>query len=132
MTKNTLPKREYVTSEWFTEWGYTISPGRMIRKDNVKYIRYLEDDGEELYLLDRDPFEKHNAAKDEPELLANMRALLDSYIKDSEDPLYSLPVKADKRWRSHSCGYQNHRGPTAPEELSSNIAKVNVSLVRNQ
>lgn len=132
LTGNTLPKREYVTSEWFTEWGYTISPGRMIRKDNVKYIRYLEDDGEELYLLDRDPFEKHNVAKDEPELLANMRALLDSYIKDSEDPFYSLPVKADKRWRSHSCGYQNHRGPTAPEELSSNIAKVNVSLVRNQ
>ena len=95
-------------------------------------LNNLEDDGEELYLLDRDPFEKHNAAKDEPELLANMRALLDSYIKDSEDPFYTLPVKADKRWRSHSCGYQNHRGPTAPEELSGNNAKVNVSLVKNQ
>ena len=116
VTKGTLPEREYVTSEWFTEWGYTISPGRMIRRGNVKYIRYLEDNGEELYLLDKDPFEKKNVAKENEKLLAEMRALLDSYIKTTDDPFYSLTVKADKKWRSHKCGYQNHKGITAPED----------------
>ena len=28
---------------------------------------------------------------------------------------HGLEVKADRRWRSHKCGYQNHRGITAPE-----------------
>ena len=88
----------------------------MIRRGNVKYIRYLEDNGEELYLLDKDPFEKKNVAKENEKLLAEMRALLDGYIKTTDDPFYSLTVKADKKWRSHKCGYQNHKGITAPED----------------
>ena len=115
MDKGTLPEREFITSEWFTEWGYTISPGRMIRKGDVKYIKYLEGNGEELYLLDKDPGEKHNVKDFEPEILSQMRALLDKHIQDTDDPFYSLEVKADKRWRSHKLGYDNHRGIAAPE-----------------
>ena len=112
-----LPMREYVTSEWFTEWGYTVSPGRMIRRGNVKYIRYLEGESEELYMLDEDPHEKINRADDPSvkDTLSEMRALLDKYVKETDDPFFSLEVKADERWRSHKCGYQNHMGKTAPE-----------------
>lgn len=90
----------------------------MIRSGNVKYIRYLDDNGEELYLLDKDPYEKTNVAKylEYKDILLKMRSLLDSYIKNTSDPFYSLPVKADVKWRSHKCGYQNHRGITAPED----------------
>lgn len=113
----TLPDRPYVTSEWFTEWGYTISPGRMIRRGDVKYIRYLEGNGEELYFLDVDPHEKVNRASDASvrNTLHEMRALLDKYVTETDDPFFTLEVKADRRWRSHKCGYQNHRGITAPE-----------------
>lgn len=113
-----LPERKYVTSEWFTEWGYTISPGRMIREGDVKYIRFLEDGSEELYFLDRDSGEKENVAfrKGNEKVLSHMRALLDEYIRETDDPFYSLPVKVDRKWRKHEPGYQNHRGLTAPEE----------------
>ena len=112
-----LPERKYITSEWYTEWGYTISPGRMIRSGNIKYMRYLEGDGEELYDLEADPYEKRNLAGDESynDTLERMRDLLSEYIRESDDPFFSLSVKADKRWRSHKPGYENHRGPTAPE-----------------
>ena len=113
----TLPDRPYVTSEWFTEWGYIISPGRMIRRGDVKYIRYLEGNGEELYFLDVDPHEKVNRASyaSVRNTLHEMRALLDKYVIETDDPFFILEVKADKRWRSHKCGYQNHEGITAPE-----------------
>lgn len=112
-----LPDRKYVGSEWFTEWGYTVSPGRMIRSGEVKYIHYLEGDSEELYLLDRDPYETHNAAGDEDcrSILEEMRLLFRQSLEETDDPYLSLEVKVDGRWRSHHIGYQNHEGPSAPE-----------------
>lgn len=117
-TSGKLPEREYVTSEWFTEWGYTISPGRMIRSGNFKYIHYLEGNGEELYDLGKDPLEKRNEVKNPlyKEILGNMRTLFEKYLKESNDPYQSLEWKADKRWRSHECGYEKHIGIAAPEE----------------
>ena len=41
----------YVVSEWHTEWGFTLSPGRMVRTPRLKYTRYLEGAGEELYFI---------------------------------------------------------------------------------
>ncbi|RLB13514.1 MAG: sulfatase [Deltaproteobacteria bacterium] len=110
-------RAEYVVSQWQTEWGYTVSPGRMIRTDRYKYTRYLEGDGEELYDLENDPGEKRNLIKD-PEYavaLREHRALLEQHIEKTADPFFNLTVKADKRWRSHPLGYWNHRGPSAPE-----------------
>lgn len=112
-----LPERKYVGSEWFTEWGYTVSPGRMIRCGNVKYIHYLEGDSEELYLLDRDPYETHNAVEDQDckSVLDKMRLLFKQSLEETDDSYLSLEVQVDKRWRSHHLGYQNHEGPSAPE-----------------
>lgn len=108
--------RDYVASEWVTEWGFTVEPGRMIRTRKYKYTRYLEGEGEELYDLQNDPGERKNLSRlpAHSEALAEHRRILEDHIKATGDPFYSLPVKAEKRWRSHEVGYQNHRGPAAP------------------
>ncbi len=113
-----LPEREYVESEWFTEWGYTISPGRMIRSGRWKYMRYLEGDGEELYDLAEDPYEMRNLAGLDgySAELEKMRALLAKHLETTGDPFLSLQWKASPKWRSHKIGYQCHCGISAPED----------------
>lgn len=112
-----LPPREYVSSEWTTEWGYTVSPGRMLRSGQYKYMVYLEGNGEELYDLQRDPGEKRNLV-DSPEYadaLRHMRRLMDAYLDETDDPFRSQTWKADPRWRSHEVGWQHHTGVAAPQ-----------------
>lgn len=111
-----FPERKYIACEWHTEWGYTVSPGRMIRTDRYKYTRYAEDGAEELFDLVKDPFEKKNAAKNPAYtgVLEEMRGLLREHEEVTNDPFETLQWKADKRWRSHPAGYQNHHGITAP------------------
>lgn len=106
----------YVASEWLTEWGYTLEPGRMIRTQRYKYIRYLEGDGEELYDLENDPGEKHSLINDSEyaNVLEEHRTLLNNHLIETGDPFLSLSWKADERWRSHKPGYHNHEGPAAP------------------
>lgn len=111
-----LPERDYVACEWHTEWGYTVSPGRMIRTERYKYTRYIEDGGEELFDLEKDPMEKKNLVKDSGygEVLEKMRGLLHQQEELTGDSFETLSWKADKRWRSHLPGYQNHSGIAAP------------------
>lgn len=107
----------YVVSEWHTEWGYTVSPGRMVRTDRYKYTRYLEGSGEELYDLEEDPGEKINLARyghySKP--LKEHRGILQEHVRATRDKFFGLGVRVDKRWRSHKLGYQNHQGLSAPE-----------------
>lgn len=113
-----LPGREYVAGEWHTEWGFTVSPGRMIRTEDYKYTRYIEDGKEELFDLEKDPLEQRNLAGDPKysDALAKMRRLLKEQMSLTEDPFETLSWKADRRWRSHPAGYQEHRGIAAPME----------------
>ena len=108
--------RESVVSEWHTEWGFTVEPGRMFRTARHKYIRYVEGDGEELYNLESDPGETRNLAADgaHVEELARHRALLERHLESTGDPFLSMGIRADARWRSHAPGYPNHEGPCAP------------------
>jgi choline-sulfatase len=106
----------HVVSEWHTEWGFTIEPGRMLRTPRFKYTRYLEDNGEELYDLTADPGERRNLSHDaghQPEL-EHHRALLEQHLKESGDPFLSMHPKTDARWRAHPVGYPHHTGPCAP------------------
>lgn len=114
-----IPERRYVASEWHTEWGFTVSPGRMIRNERYKYTYYLEDHSEELFDLEKDPYEKVNVAgkAEYKEVLTEMRALFESYEKETKDNFLTLSCEVDKKWRSHKVGYENHRGPAAPEAL---------------
>lgn len=116
-----IPARDYIASQWHTEWGFTVSPGRMIRNDRYKYTRYIEDDSEELFDLEKDPWEKVNQVKN-PEYaqaLAHMRALFDRYLRETGDNFLTLPYDVGPKWRTHELGlgYENHRGPAAPEAI---------------
>lgn len=107
---------EYVAGEWHTEWGFTISPGRMIRTGRYKYIRYLEGNGEELYAMQVDPGETRNLAGD-PDcetVLQEHRDLLERHLEGSADRFQTYPVNVDPKWRSHPVGYANHNGLPAP------------------
>lgn len=106
----------YVVSEWHTEWGFTISPGRMVRTERYKYTRYIEDGGEELFDLQNDPGETRTLAYDPAHqaILAGHRAILESHLAATADPFLTMEWKADPRWRSHPVGYPNHCGPAAP------------------
>lgn len=110
-----LPERDYVACEWHTEWGYTVSPGRMIRTERYKYTRYIEDGGEEFFDLEKDPMEKRNLVKDSGYggVLEEMRGFLHQQEELTGDSFEILSWKADKRWRSHLSGYQNHSGIAA-------------------
>ncbi|HUT19424.1 MAG TPA: sulfatase-like hydrolase/transferase [Anaerolineae bacterium] len=110
----------YVVSEWHTEWGFTISPGRMLRTPRYKYVRYLEGEehglSEELYDMRADPGEMRTLI-DDPDCAAALeehRALLQQHLEATGDAFETLSWEADPRWRSHEPGYPNHRGPAAP------------------
>jgi len=109
--------RDYVLAEWYSEWGYTISPGRMLRTARYKYTRYLEGDGEELYDLEADPGETRTLIGDPAHALAlaDHRTRLASVLRSTDDPFFLYEVRVDPRWRSHPLGYFNHEGPAAPE-----------------
>lgn len=122
-------ERAYVASQWYSEWGCTVSPGRMIRSARYKYTSYLEGSaggrdpsgGEELYDLQEDRGEMVNLASDPTHraaLLAH-RALLQDHLRKEDDPFYSYDVVVDERWRSHEAGYTHHRGPTAVMALNA-------------
>ncbi len=106
----------YIVSEWYTEWGFTIEPGRMVRTAGYKYMHYLEGNGEELYDLVTDPGELVNLvdSPDFEDVLDEHRAILKKHVELTDDPYFSLEWKVDERWRSHEPGYRHHRGVAAP------------------
>ncbi len=107
----------YVASEWHTEWGFTIEPGRMLTDGRFKYTVYAEGGDEELYDLEADAYETRNLVADAAAAgeLDRMRAALAEHIRATDDPFEELDHVADPRWRSHEPGYANHRGPAAPQ-----------------
>ena len=107
--------RDYVVSEWHTEWGYTVSPGRMLRTERFKYVRYLEDNGEELFDLVNDPGETISLANnlEFADELEKHRELLSEHLQKTNDDFFNRKVEVDQCWRSHKPGYSNHKGNSA-------------------
>ncbi len=107
---------DYICVEWTTEWGFTVSPFRMIRSDKYKYVKYLEGGAEELYNMDSDPLEVVNLAKDNKyqKILKEHRAYLAEHIEKTNDNFYSRKVYWDPRVCDHEIGYTHHEGEAAP------------------
>lgn len=112
-------QRKFVVCQWFTEWGQTISPGRMVRSDRYKYTHYLEgvtpDGSEELYDLLNDPGETrtlHNDLK-YTQVLSEHRAMLQEHVAQTNDPYFSLDLFVPQEFRAHPCGYEHHTEATA-------------------
>lgn len=115
--RNIASPHEFVVSQWFTEWGFTVEPGRMIRTARYKYTHFLEGGGEEIYDLEKDPGETRTLI-DDPHyrmVLEQHRSMLRQYVAENADPYFTLQWQAAPRWRSHPPGYRNHRGIAAPE-----------------
>jgi len=110
-----------VVGEWFTEWGITVEPGRMLRTPGWKYTRYREANGEELYDLNADPGETRSLVADPAfrKTLLEHRSRLDEHLAATNDPFLSLSHKVEARCRSHPPGYQHHIGPSAPMAAKS-------------
>ena len=107
---------EVVMSQWHSEWGFTVEPGRMVRTERFKYTRYIEGGDEELFDMQADPGETRNRAAEESckDALLLHRRLLEAFAAETADPFFSLSWQADARWRQHEPGWWNHRGPAAP------------------
>lgn len=108
------PAREWVTSQWHTEWGSTIEPGRMLRSQRFKYVVYREGDGEQFFDLENDPGETRNLVTSPAHAseLARHRAWFDEWLSTSGDPFRSLEPDTEERWRAHPPGA--HQGTCAP------------------
>ena len=88
--KGKRPKREFVIGQYHGKQTW-VNPIRTIRTSKWKYNLYI-DWGEELYDLQKDPNEVSNLAEN-PKYLrqkTKMKALLDKWIEDNNDPFYTL------------------------------------------
>ncbi len=103
-----VQKRQYVVSEWYSEYEKTIAPGRMIRSGRYKYIHYLEGDDEALYDLEKDPGETCNivTSLNHKSILGEHRKMLDDYLVSTNDNYRHLRIKVDRK--KHKLGYFNH------------------------
>ncbi len=84
------PKRDYVIGQYYGKQTW-VNPIRSIRTKDWKYNLYT-DWGEELYHLKSDPEEIRNLADDpkQAKQKQRLRAHLDSWIKEHDDPFYSF------------------------------------------
>lgn len=101
--------RDYVVSEWHTEGGDSISPGRMIRNNQYKYIRYIENNDTEMYDLINDPYEMKNLIPFEEfkEIAKEMEALLQAHMKETGDDFDSLEIDVDPvKFRTFPVGHE--------------------------
>ena len=116
---NNAAGHDFVISEWYSEWGTTIEPCRMLRGPKWKYTSYREENAEELYDLENDPYELKNLAPlaEYADTLAEQREIFKQHVADTNDDFFNMEWKADKRWRSHKPGYHHHEGPTAPQVM---------------
>jgi len=88
--------RDFVIGQYYSKQRW-VNPIRMIRTENFKLNRHIRW-GDELYDLKNDPHELKNLA-DLPEYSAIKHDLvkkLDEWIRDHEDPFYSLQASSRK------------------------------------
>jgi arylsulfatase A-like enzyme len=83
-------KREFVIGQYYSKQKW-VNPIRMIRTRDFKFNKYIRH-GEELYDLKNDPHELRNLASDPKyaKVKAQLSRRLDQWIKDNNDPFYSL------------------------------------------
>ncbi|MHC4873403.1 MAG: sulfatase-like hydrolase/transferase [Planctomycetota bacterium] len=109
--RRTDKNNHYAVCEWHGQNDSFISPGRMLYDNKIKYIKFIEDSGEELYDIENDPGEKLNLVKDSnySKELEHCRKKLKSHCIKTNDPFFTVAVKIDKNFRGkHPEGYHNH------------------------
>jgi len=84
-----LPQRDFVIGQYYSKQQW-VNPLRMIRTDRYKYNLYRVH-GEELYDLEQDPCELHNAADDPryADMKARLAAALEQWMRENDDPFHT-------------------------------------------
>ena len=82
--------RDFVIGQYYSKQQW-VNPIRIIRTFEFKYVKYIHH-GDELYDLKNDPDELYNLANDPDYALEKQKlsSRLDKWIKDNDDPFYSL------------------------------------------
>lgn len=65
-------------------FGSGLTRKYMVRTEECKYIYHVNGGKEELYFLDLDRQELHNAAKDKPQECCRMKQLLKAYLSENQ------------------------------------------------
>ena len=102
--------RTSIVSQWHTLAERSIQPARMLRTRDFKYTHYLEDGGEELYDMSKDPGETRNLVNDPAyrSQLQAMRQEFSNYLEQTGDNYLSLKADPGKGTREHQLGYHHH------------------------
>ena len=84
------PERDYVVAQYYSKQRW-VNPIRMIRTRRYKYNLYRMH-GEELYDLEKDPFELHNLARSPAHdaIKKRLRERLEQWMRDNGDSFVSL------------------------------------------
>ncbi len=125
----TEKEHEYVVSQWSNEYDEAITPGRMLRTERFKYIKYLEENGEEFYDLTSDPGEKMTLINNPNynEALEKHRQLFKKYLEETNDPFLNLSVYVYPKLRkAHPLGYMHHNQP-----LTVKFGQINSTEIHN-
>jgi arylsulfatase len=78
-----------------------VPPERAVRNMHYKLIRNLWTGKEQLFDLDDDPGEQHNIVQEDPQVVKDLEARLDEWMKQNEP---SKEVRM-RRWRMYIAGY---------------------------
>lgn len=131
ISESTQSNNNYAVGEWYDEFsGYQV-PGRMYVDNDYKYTRYKDikynEQGngeniiaEELYNMKEDPQELTNLVnkKNLHHILDSYREKLHRHILKTEDDFESLSCIYSNRYRQHTLGFKNHKGPVAVLEYA--------------
>jgi arylsulfatase A-like enzyme len=104
-----------------TYWGRTDSPQRPIAsigRDGFRLILDICTDQAELFDLGADPMEQRNLAKDQPEKVAELRAVLEQELADdraSQAAVAEVAVDALRLEQLRALGYVVKPGDNRPE-----------------
>jgi len=66
--------------------GFYPEFGHYLRTDTWRYLRFANDDHEELYQIDIDPFEDNDVAAQNPELVAQFATMVDDWEAEQRTP----------------------------------------------
>lgn len=117
--------RAWAAAEWHDEFHGCTVPGRMICDEDYKYVRYLEEDSEELFDLKGDRLERKNLARlpQYAPILGEYREKLHRHLAQTQDNFLSLAVSDTSAYRRHPLGFSNHQGLSAVEIYAENLRK---------
>ncbi|NOX54561.1 MAG: hypothetical protein GXP27_09015, partial [Planctomycetes bacterium] len=84
---------------YFPSYSAFHRPSVVARRGDWKLIHLLESGEDELYRTDKDIGERHNVADEHPEMVRQLRASIEQWMKDANVPHMKPNPEYDPNWR---------------------------------